>query len=58
MHIKEFVEQNKNDLPQHTQKSMDRFLNFIYDRRICGDLCMLCMCIKIIIMSMLIFLLC
>jgi len=32
------VEQNRNDLPEHTQRSMDRFLNFIYDRRICGDL--------------------
>jgi hypothetical protein len=30
--IKEFVEQNRNDLPEHTQRSMDRFLNFIYDK--------------------------
>jgi hypothetical protein len=26
------VEQNRNDLPEHTQRNMDRFLNFIYDK--------------------------
>ena len=26
------MEQNRNDLPEHTQRSMDRFLNFIYDK--------------------------
>ena len=30
--IKEFVEKNRDDLADHTKKSMDRLLNFIYNK--------------------------
>ena len=30
--IKEFVEKNRDDLADHTKRSMDRLLNFIYDK--------------------------
>ena len=30
--IKEFVEKNRDDLADHTKRSMDRLLNFIYNK--------------------------
>jgi len=35
--IKEFVEKNRDDLADHTKRSMDRLLNFIYDKNNDGE---------------------
>ena len=35
--IKEFVEKNRDDLADHTKRSMDRLLNFIYDKNNNGE---------------------
>jgi hypothetical protein len=37
--IKEFVEKNRDDLPDHTKRSMDRLLNFIYNKNNNDEYC-------------------